>query len=151
MALIFRFPQVCPGSGSLFDKFLVVHDTGNAPDISQGVLFVGVISRMLQIFGDIGSIRKLALIQFFQHVQLDHGGHHVIGRLDDIELGAAGLHLGQQFLVVGVYVVGYLAVELLFKVCDNLGRIVIRPAINVQDLFVTTGAAFFIAAAAAGE
>jgi hypothetical protein len=40
-------------------------------------------------------------IQRFQQFQLDHGSYHVVGRLDHIVTGAAGLNLGQQFFVIG--------------------------------------------------
>lgn len=77
----------------------------------------------------------LARSQFFQHIQLAHGGYHIVRRHDDIKLGSACLHFSQQFFIVGENIIGDFAVVLLFKISDNVGSKIIGPAVKVQDLW----------------
>ena len=98
---------------------------------------------MLQAFDQVGlHVGKFAVVQLLQHVQMDHGGDHVIGRLDDVELGAASLHLGQQFFVIGIHVVINAAVIGFFKSGQYLGIKIIRPAITAAAAGESQGKAY---------
>ena len=92
VALVFGFPQVSPAGDGVLHILFVVGNAGNAPDVRNGIFLFRIVVRVLQAVDQAFNVRQLAPVQLFQHVQLDHGGDHVIGRLDDIELGSAGLH-----------------------------------------------------------
>ena len=143
MAFVFGFPQVGPAGDGVFHVFLIISNTGDAPNIGNCEFQFLVIGGMFQAFNQVGLyVGQFAVVQFLQHVQLDHGGDHVVGRLDDIKLGAAGLHLGQQFFVVGIYVVIDAAVVGLFKFRQYLGIEIVGPAVNIQYLLFFFGRVF---------
>jgi hypothetical protein len=95
----------------------------------------GIVDRSLEAADDVFGVGDIVQVQFFQQVQLQHGGYHVVGGLDKVVLRAAGLDLGQQFFVIGKNVVIYFTVVLLFKFGNDLRIEVVCPAEQVQHLF----------------
>ena len=99
----------------------------------------GVVSRRLQIFDQMLGIGHLAQVHFFQQLELQHGSDHIITGLDHVVTCAAGLNLGQEFFIVGEYVIINLAVIFLFEICKNLGVKIVSPAKQIQNLFPVCG------------
>lgn len=148
-SLVYRVPQILPAGRSRFDVFLVVDDACHAPGIDDGIFTIGVKGILFEFIHDEFRIGHLTLVEFFQKAQFFHGRDHVVRRLDNIILGAAGLQFGKEFFIIGKDVIVDLAVIFFLEFLDDFRIEVISPAKNVED----TAFFFFcfLSAAAAGS
>lgn len=132
-SLVYRVPQILPAGRSRFDVFLVVDDACHTPGVDDGIFTIGVKGILFELIHDEFRIGHLTLVEFFQKAQFFHGRDHVVRRLDNIILGAAGLQFGKEFFIIGKDVIVDLAVIFFLEFLDDFRIEVISPAKNVED------------------
>lgn len=107
-------PRICVAieqglpAAQILDSRRPVADADRAPEIRHVVLAAGIETRVAEVIVDLAPVGEPPLVDWQQHVGLDHRLDHVVARENDVIAGIARLELGKHVVEVGIEVILHL-------------------------------------------
>jgi len=116
----------------------VVAEPDRAPHVVGGILIARVVlaGAVGHDIPHVGDVRQLGFVELLEDARLDLAGQEICGRHHDIVARTAGQQLGLEDLVGVEHVIGDLDTGLLGEILDDRRIDVIRPVVDVDDLFL---------------
>src|SRR4029453_2521266 len=131
-----RLEHRCPGVDLVAGLLAVEADPGGAPLPGNGVAVAGVVVGLDELLVQVGQVGHQVGAQRLDQVEFHVGGDEPAGRHDDVVVGGAGPHSGQQVLVGGVDVVVDPEVGQGLEQGDGGVVVVVRPVVDVEPPLV---------------